>query len=226
MKDDGSSDFELKRILGSIAIPFLFISICFALRLLESMNLFSFVELGIYPRHINGLQGVILAPLIHADWAHFGANSVSFFILASMLFYFYQGVALKAFIHIYLFSGLFVWILGRESWHVGASGLIYGFGSFLFFSGLIRNHIPLMAISLFVIFMYGSMVWGMFPLKVNLPYSWEAHMGGVFFGLFFAILYRNHGPQQPVKIWHDEDDDPSLPNQDDAPHEEAQDRLK
>ncbi len=68
MKDDGSSDFELKRILGSIAIPFLFISICFALRLLESMNLFSFVELGIYPRHINGLQGVILAPLIHADF--------------------------------------------------------------------------------------------------------------------------------------------------------------
>ncbi len=208
MIDDGSSDYELKRIRGSVAIPLLFISLCFALRMLESLDLLSLVEMGIYPRQINGLQGIILAPLIHADWAHFGANSISFFILSSLLFYFYKGVALKAFFHIYLFSGLFVWLLGRESWHIGASGLIYGYGSFLFFSGLIRNHIPLMAVSLFVVFMYGSMVWGMFPLKINLPYSWESHMGGAFFGLLFALIHRHRGPQSPVIVWPDEEDDP------------------
>ncbi len=206
MMDDGSSRYELKRMAGSAVVPLLFISICFALRVLEGLGLFSLTEFGIYPRHVNGLQGIVFAPLIHADWAHFGANSVSFFILASLLFYFYKGVAMKAFFHIYLFSGLFVWLLGRESWHIGASGLVYGYGSFLFFSGLIRNHIPLMAVSLFVVFFYGSMVWGMFPLKVNLPYSWEAHMGGAFFGLLFAIVHRHQGPQPPIKTWPEEEE--------------------
>lgn len=205
MKDDGSSGYELNRMVGSAAIPLLFISVCFALRVLEGLGLFSLTELGIYPRHVNGLQGIVLAPLIHADWAHFGANSISFFILASLLFYFYKGVALKAFSLIYLFSGLFVWLLGRESWHIGASGLVYGYGAFLFFSGLIRNHIPLMAVSLFVVFFYGGMVWGMFPLKVDLPYSWEAHMGGAFFGLMFALLYRRQGPLPPREVWGDDE---------------------
>lgn len=205
MEDDSSSSYELKQMVGSLAIPLFFIAICFALRVLEGLELFSLTHLGIYPRHVNGLQGIIVGPLIHADWAHFGANSVSFFVLSSLLFYFYKGVAFKAFSYVYLFSGLFVWLLGRESWHIGASGLVYGFGSFLFFSGLIRNHIPLMAVSLFVVFFYGSMVWGIFPLEVNLPYSWEAHMGGAFSGLVLALVFRSQGPQRPHHYWMDEE---------------------
>lgn len=189
-----------------MVIPFLFLSICFASHMLETLHWASFVEWGVYPREVKGIWGILFMPFIHGDWEHFWANSVTFFILSTFLFYSYKGVGVRAFVGIYLFSGLFVWLLGRESWHIGASGIVYGLGSFLFFSGLIRNHIPLMAISLFVVFMYGSMVWGMIPLQTNLPYSWEGHLGGAFGGLIFALIYRRQGPVFQVKKWPDEDE--------------------
>lgn len=207
MRDDGSSKYELRKIKGSMALPFLFISICLAFKIIEATGDFTFYYLGIYPRHINGLQGILLAPFIHGDWAHLWANGVSFFVLASTLIYFYKDASLPAFMGVYIFSGVFVWLLGRESWHIGASGIVYGLGSFLFFSGLIRNNIPLMAVSLFIVFMYGSMVWGMFPININLPYSWESHLGGALGGVLLALLLRKSGPVRVEHQWEDENED-------------------
>jgi membrane associated rhomboid family serine protease len=107
----------------------------------------------------------------------------------------------------YVLSGLILWIIGRDNWHIGASGLIYSLAFFLFFSGIIRKHISLIAISLVVAFVYGSMIWHVFPWQVQDPISWEGHLAGGIIGFVLSICYRNEGPQKPVIKWDDEEDE-------------------
>ncbi len=102
-------------------------------------------------------------------------------------------------------TGLWVWFGGRIAYHIGASGLIYGLGSFLFFSGIIRRNINLLAISLLVAFLYGGMVWGIFPYKPQI--SWESHLYGGIAGLILSAYYRKEGPGTTSKKWEEEDDD-------------------
>jgi len=107
----------------------------------------------------------------------------------------------------YVSSGFILWIIGRDNWHVGASGWIYSLAFFLFFSGLIRKHIPLIAISLIVAFIYGSMIWHIFPWQNQDPVSWEGHLAGGFVGVVLSVWYRNSEPQKPVQIWDDDTDE-------------------
>jgi membrane associated rhomboid family serine protease len=161
---------------------------------------------GIYPLAVQGLPGILFSPFIHADFQHLFNNSLPLFFLSIALFYFYSEVALKVFISTYFITGILVWIAGREAWHIGASGLVYGLASFLFFSGIIRRHFRLIALSLLIVFLYGSMVWGLFP-GVYKNVSWESHMLGFFSGVFLAVLYRNQGPQKPVYDWMEGEED-------------------
>ena len=103
-------------------------------------------------------------------------------------------------------SGIFIWVAGRPGWHVGASSLIYGFIFFLFLSGIIRRYAPVIAVSLVVIFLYGSIIWNMFPIAelVNVETSWEGHLGGALSGAILAVVYRKHGPQRKEYIDDDE----------------------
>jgi len=162
---------------------------------------------GIYPRRFENLWGIFTLVFVHADWSHLFNNVISFVILGSFLFFFYKQIALKVMAVSYIFSGLILWIIGRESWHIGASGLIYSIAFFLFFSGVIRKHVPLIAISLTVAFIYGSMIWHVFPWQNQDPVSWEGHLAGGIIGFVLSIWYRKEGPQKPVKKWEDENDD-------------------
>ena len=110
---------------------------------------------------------------------------------------------------LWLVSGLFTWIIGRDAWHIGASGIVYSLSFFLFFSGIFRRHIPLVAVSLVVAFLYGSNVWNMFPWSVYLDasVSWEGHLSGGVSGFFIALIFINYGPQKLQKIWDDDEDD-------------------
>ena len=128
-----------------------------------------------------------------------------FFFLAVALFYFYSEVALKVFLWTYFLTGLFVWFAGREALHIGASGLVYGLASFLFFSGIIRRYFRLIALSLLVVFLYGSMVWGIFP-GIYKNVSWESHMLGFFSGVILSVWFRNEGPQEPQYEWMEEEE--------------------
>jgi len=201
------SDIELVKIRTALIIPCFFLIITFGLKLIETLEGFSFVEWGIRPLSINGLIGVFLAPLVHSDWDHFFANAVPLFVLGTSLFYFYRGISIKVFVFIYLLTGIWVWLGARDAWHIGASGVIYGLAAFLIIGGFIRNYIPLMAISLMVIFLYGSMIWGILPVKWDVPYSWESHLWGTVAGGLLAVIYRKKGPQKPIKEWPDEEFD-------------------
>jgi len=162
---------------------------------------------GVFPRRIENLWGVFTLVFVHADWSHLANNVISFVVLGSLLYYFYKELATKVMVISYFFSGLILWFIGRDSWHIGASGLIYSLAFFLFFSGFIRKYVPLIAISLVVAFIYGSMVWHIFPWQNQDPISWEGHLAGGIIGFGLSIFYRNEGPQKPVKIWEEELDD-------------------
>lgn len=197
----------MRKIKTALIVPIFFLLITFSLKLIETLEGFSLVEWGIKPLSLIGLPGILLAPLVHSDWEHFFANAIPLFVLGTSLFYFYRGISIKVFLLIYLLTGLWVWLGARDAWHIGASGVIYGLAAFLVFGGFLRNYIPLMAISLMVVFLYGGMIWGIFPFEWDVPYSWESHLWGTVAGGLLAVFYRNKGPQKPIKEWHDEEYD-------------------
>ena len=196
---------DQKKIVNSFYLPFVFVAILWGIKLIENEFLLDFTMYGILPRHIEGLIGILTMPLIHQDFQHLFSNSIPLIILGASLIYFYQEAALRVFILIYILDGIWLWLGGRESYHIGASGVVYGLASFLFFSGIFRKYIRLMAISMLVVFLYGGMVWGLFPIFIGV--SWEAHLFGAIAGLLCAWVYRSEGPQRPVYQWENEDDD-------------------
>ena len=196
--------FYRKKLLLSIIIPGIFISLMWLVKIIEVLFEIDFSGFGIYPLTVRGLPGIIFSPFIHADINHLFNNSLPLFFLSVALFYFYSEVAMKVFTWTFFLTGLFVWIAGREAWHIGASGLVYGLASFLFFSGIIRRYFRLIALSLLIVFLYGSMVWGIFP-GIYKNVSWESHMLGFFSGVVLAVWYRKEGPQRPVYEWMEEE---------------------
>ncbi len=178
------------------------------IKLIEVGFNISLTNLGNYPLDIKGIKGVILMPFIHGSWDHLIANTVPFIILGTAFFYFYSNVSYRVLLGIWILSGIWVWFGGRPSWHIGASGIIYGLSSFLFVSGLIRKDSRLAALSLIVIFLYGSLIWGVFPdfYPKEKNVSWEGHMGGAISGLIMAIFYRKSGPQRKKYSWELEEE--------------------
>jgi len=198
--------FLRKKFLLSLIIPGIFIFLMWLVKAIEVLFNIDFSTFGIYPLSARGLSGIIFSPFIHADFNHLFNNSLPLFFLSIALFYFYSEVAMKVFTITFFLTGLLVWIAGRDAWHIGASGLVYGIASFLFFSGIIRRYFRLIALSLLIVFLYGSMVWGIFP-GIYKNVSWESHMLGFFSGVALALFYRKEGPQKPVYDWMEEDDD-------------------
>jgi len=156
-------------------------------------------EYGVLPRSIEGLKGIVFMPLIHSqnDFRHIINNSIPTFFLLAALVYFYREIAFKVFFYGWILTGVLVWVYAQNkgSYHIGMSGLIYLLAAFLFVSGVIRKFLPLQAISMFVVFIYGSMIWGIFPMEEKV--SWEGHLMGFGVGIIFAFLFKGHGPQRP-----------------------------
>jgi membrane associated rhomboid family serine protease len=192
---------EKKKLFQSLLFPAFFVIIIWLIKITEIVFDIDLVYLGLYPLKWRGLIGILTAPLIHADLRHLFDNSIPVFLLSLAIFYFYSPVAYKVFFLTWIITGILVWIGGRSSYHIGASGLIYGFASFLFFSGIIRNSINLLAISLLVVFIYGGLVWGIFPFDYKI--SWESHLFGALTGFFLALVYRDYGPPPPKELSDD-----------------------
>jgi len=196
---------EQKRFFYSLVFPGIFLILIWTIKIAEILLNLDFSFLGIFPLKLKGLIGIITAPLIHSDLAHLAANSVPILILGTGLFYFYNKIAYKVFFLTYLIANIWIWFGARQAYHIGASGLVYSFASFLFVSGVIRRNIRLMAISLLVVFLYGSMIWGVLPLQPHV--SWESHLMGAIAGVVLAIYYKEQGPRRKLYSWEFEDDD-------------------
>jgi len=171
-------------------IPLYFTLLIWILNVFQFISGYSLSSLGISPREQASLIGILTAPMIHGSWEHLLSNTLPLLILGTLLFIMYGKIALRVWTLIYIFSGAFVWVLARgNSVHVGASGVIYGLASFLFFSGFFRMDIRSIAIALGVSLFYGGMVWGILPLQEGV--SWESHLFGGIVGLALAYFYRN-----------------------------------
>ena len=163
-----------------------------------------FYDLGIIPRTSSGIPGIFLSPFIHGNYEHLLSNTLPLVVVGTGLFYFYRQIAWNVILMLWLFTDFWVWLAARQNAHIGASGLIYGFVCFLFFSGILRKNTQLMAISLLVAFLYGSMVWGILP--IDQAVSWESHLFGSIAGIFCAIYYRKMGPQREKTQWELEEE--------------------
>lgn len=184
--------------IEAILYPVLLVSLMWMVFWAERISGFDLVKFGIQPQQWESWKGVFFMPLLHApyDSAHIINNSFPTLLLLGALIYYYRDIAFKVFFISWLGTGLGVWIFAEGTgFHIGMSGVIYALFGFLFISGFFKSYRPLQAISLFVVLIYGSMVWGIFPQKANI--SWEGHLSGLFFGVMLAIFYRKKGPQGP-----------------------------
>lgn len=187
-------------------------------KLVEVILETDFAHWGIYPRELSGLKGILFTPFIHSGFNHLINNSIPLFTLTIGLLYFYKKIAYPLLLLFWLGTHLLVWIFARTSYHIGASGIVYALATFIFFSGIFRRNINLMALSLLVAFLYGSMVWGIFPIREGM--SWESHLFGAVVGFFSAYAFRHQGPppQRPSWIYDSEEDDEEDENEfDDDP---------
>ena len=190
---------EKKEIFSILFIPFLFLLVMWLVKLIELQFDLSFVKFGVSPQTLKGLRGLLFSPFIHKDLTHLFNNSYPILILGGLLFSVYRKIALPIFVWLFFISGFWLWIIGRPSFHIGASGIIYALASFLCISGVIRKNPKLAAVSLIIIFLYGSMIWGIIPTKE--PISWEGHLAGFVAGILVAVFYRNEGPPAKKYKW-------------------------
>jgi membrane associated rhomboid family serine protease len=160
---------------------------------------FDFTQLGLIPKMATGLKGIFFMPFVHSplDIHHIINNSAPTFFLTATLIYFYRPIAYKVLILGWLLTGSFLWVFAQSATgnHIGMSGVIYFLAAFLFTSGVLRRYFQLQVISLAVVFIYGSMIWGIFPLKEEV--SWEGHLCGLVTGVILAFLYKHQGPKRP-----------------------------
>ena len=195
-----------------LAVPLYFVLFLWIIFWIEVKYGYNFNKYGIYPRSLNGLRGIFFSPFIHGDIKHIYHNTIPLFVLSMALFYFYKHIAWKILFFGILLSGFFTWCIGRPSYHIGASGLIYVLVSFTFFKGIFAKHYRLIALSLVVVFLYGSMIWGTLPIKEGV--SWEGHLSGLVTGMLFAFFFRKEIAKPKKYVWehkdYNEDNDPFL----------------
>jgi len=166
------------------------------------------VRLGLRPGSIPGLIGVVTAPLLHGSFQHLLSNTLPLLVALTGTLYLYPNSSLRVIPVIWLGSGTLAWLIGRPSIHIGASGLIYGLLVFIFVSGILRRDIRSISVSLMVGFFYGSLIWGVLPVRQHM--SWEMHLSGAVIGLVLAFIFRKWD-RVPV-VRYDWEDDDSVPD--------------
>jgi len=161
---------------------------------------------GVRPREWSGLPGILAAPLLHGSFMHLIANSLPLAVLGTAMLQLYPNAALRVLPAVYLGPGIAVWLFARGGVHVGASGLVYGLVAYIFVAGLIRRERRAIAASLLVAFMYGTLVWGVLPIREGM--SWETHLAAALLGVLLAIILRHRdNPPRKRYSWEDETDE-------------------
>lgn len=189
-------------------VPTLMLILMWFIFFAENSFHISLTSHGILPRTASGLQGIIFSPFLHGNLNHIANNSIPLFVLTIALIYFYRDVSLKVLVYGILLSGIITWVIGRESYHIGASSLIYVLVSFIFFKGMMTKYYRLMALSMAVVMFYGGMIWYVFP-DIDKTISWEGHLAGLITGFIFAVRFKTPDYKQDIQYnWEKPDFNP------------------
>ena len=200
---------DFKFSTSVLAWPFYAVIIIWLVFTIEIIFPGDFSTFGILPRTVSGLKGIFLSPFLHGDFTHLLNNSVPLFLLIAALRFFYRNQSFQVLFFGIILSGFGTWLIGRESYHIGASGLIYVLVSFIFFKGIKSKYFRLVALSLAIVVVYGGMIWYMFP-SAEQHISWEGHLAGFISGYLLAVSTKTDEYQKPIRYdWQKPDFDPS-----------------
>lgn len=200
-------DHDRRRILTALYLPAAAVAVMWIVLGFDMVYHLDLARFGILPRDMVGFRGILFGPFLHGGVEHLAGNSVPLLVLGWFMVYFYPKAAGRVVLVSWVATGLWVWAVGRASHHIGASGMVYALASFVFFSGVIRRRISLMAVSLIVVFLYGSLWWGALPIQPEV--SWESHLFGGVVGSLMAWFYRKVPPAHlpPPRVYEPEDDE-------------------
>lgn len=172
----------------------LFVSLLALISLLSYLTGASLSWLGVMPRKFFGLIGVVTGPLIHSGLMHLLSNSFPLVLLSGFIFFLHRRTATGVIVLVYVLSGILTWFIGRQAYHIGASGVVYGLAGFLLFKGFLQQNRSSMAVSLAVLFLYSGLFYGLFPNEEHV--SWEGHVAGLVSGFVAAMVYAEPRAQQ------------------------------
>lgn len=207
---------EWIKIVKAFFFAFVIISIPWIIKTYEYSFDKQWYFLGIFPRDIKGLHGIITAVFVHGDFHHLWSNTVPFFILSAALFYFYDKKSILIYALLWLTTGMLVWFFAKASWHIGASGMVYALAAFHISSGIIKNVAQQRAFAMVVIFLWGGIIWGVFPdFFPERNISWESHLYGILSGILYAFYFRKSGPQR-IRYDFEEEEEEEEEDNDDA----------
>lgn len=150
---------------------------------------------GIVPGSIIGLRGILFAPFLHGNFVHLAANTIPFVTLGWLIMLRETSDFFVVSVISTIVSGLGVWLFAPpHSIHIGASGVVFGYLGYLVFRGYFQRSPGSILLSLIVLFVYGSMIWGVLPTQIGI--SWQGHLFGFIGG---AIAARILSPQKRYK---------------------------
>jgi membrane associated rhomboid family serine protease len=195
MEKEHDNPFQFTKAV--ILLPLFFVLTLWLVFWYELNFHYSLSHFGVFPREVFGLKGILFSPFLHGDMEHLANNSIALIVLLPILRYFYKEQSFVVLFLGILFSGLGTWLLGRPSYHIGASGLIYTLVSFIFFKGIFTKYYRLVALSFTIVILYGGSVWYMFP-NVKEGISWEGHLAGFMVGLALALLLKTPQFGKPI----------------------------
>ncbi|HET6604801.1 MAG TPA: rhomboid family intramembrane serine protease [Xanthomonadaceae bacterium] len=188
---------DAARFRGALLATLCVVALLWAIKTVELVTGLSFSPWAIAPREPAGLVGLLSAPLLHGSVPHLIANTLPLLVLGTLGLVLYPRAMWRALPLIWIGSGLFVWLFGRPSFHLGASGLAHGLMFFVFVTGVLRRDRAAIAGAMITFFLYGGMVLTVLPQEPGI--SWEAHLGGALSGLLAAGLWRGLDPAAPRK---------------------------
>ena len=194
-----------RSLLEIIQLPSYLIIFLWIIHFLKIGGIVKSGVFGLMPRETSRILGIFTSPFIHGDFQHLISNSVPLFVMSLMILFFYKKIAYRSIFMIYVLTGLAVWAFARTNViHIGASGVVYGLVSFVFWTGLFRRNLQAIVLALIMVLLYSGLFLGVFPTKEGI--SWESHLFGGIVGIIIAYVMRNsrEDDEEDADPWKDE----------------------
>lgn len=189
---------EVNTFLDSARFPIIIILIMWVVHFVKIATDTDITHWGVYPRTISGAKGILMSPFIHGDFSHLISNTIPMFVLGLIVFLFYRKVAVVSFILIYILTGFSVWLFSSSmAYHIGASGVVYGLLSFVFWSGIFRQNIRAIVLALVVLVLYSGYFFGVLPDQEGV--SWESHLFGAIVGIVISFIFKSEVEDDELK---------------------------
>jgi len=182
-QQEASGLFQELKTQGNLLVCI--VVLLWAIELANSLMNNALNNLGIRPRNILGLQGIIFAPFLHGSWRHLISNTFPLVILSWLIMARDRSEWIAVTVLTAIASGVGTWLFGgTETVHIGASGVVFGYFGFLVTRAYFERSFGSIAISLLVLALFGGMIWGILPVRVGI--SWEGHLFGLLGGIAAA----------------------------------------